>query len=66
MLFYKSNYKSLLKLQGNYYKFSEIAEILKENGIECDYKIQSDKIDPKLFEYLEKVLMHEEKIDTKI
>lgn len=66
MLFYKSNYKRLLKLQGNYYKFNEIAEILKENGIECDYTIQNDQINPKLFEYLEKVLMHEEKIDTKI
>ena len=66
MLFYKSNYKGLLKLQGNYYKFNEIAEILKENGIECNYKIKNDEIDPKHFEYLDKVLRHEEKIDTKI
>lgn len=66
MLFYKSNYKRLLKLQGNYYKFNEIAEILKENGIECNYKIKNDEIDPKHFEYLDKVLRHEEKIDTKI
>jgi len=64
MLFYKSNYKELLKLQGIYYKNKEKSQILEEKGIKCDYK--ETEFDPELMKALEQLLNKEEKIDTKI
>lgn len=66
MLFYKANNKKLLKLQGNYYNFSQIADILQENGIKCDYNSQKENIDTQLAEQLENFFLNPEKIDTKI